>query len=96
MKQGLSDVLLFVIHVLEYFSTVPPIPTYEAGISDVLLFVITCVRVFSTVLPIPPMKQGLSDAALVMSFLCVHVLEYFSTVPTHNSHSLVGLVMLPL
>jgi hypothetical protein len=58
--------LLFVIpHVLEYFSTVPPISTYEAGIKVMCCsFVITRVRVFQQSHPVPTYKAGLKDVLL--------------------------------
>jgi hypothetical protein len=51
IKQGLSDVLLFVISRVRVFfnSTYPP--TYEAGLSDVLLFDVTCWSIFQQSYP---------------------------------------------
>jgi hypothetical protein len=74
-KQGLSDVLLLWLHVLEYFQQSYPIPTYESR--DWVMccsFVITRVRVFSTVLN-STYKAGIEWCAALLWFL---VLEYFS------------------
>jgi hypothetical protein len=88
-KQGLSDVLLFVIPFFTFgliFSTVlPNFYLWKQGLSDVLLFVIPFfvfgLKIFfQQSYPILPMKAGIEDV-LLLWFLSRLVLKYFSTVP---------------
>jgi hypothetical protein len=68
MKQGLSDVLLFVIPRVRVFSTVLPNSTYGRDWSDVLLFCDYTSSIFQSA--IPPIKQGLSDVLLFCDYMC--------------------------
>jgi hypothetical protein len=100
-KQGLSDVLLFVIPFFVFglksiFSTVlPNFYLWKQGLSDVLLFCdsfLLCLvlRVFSTVLPISTHESRIEWCAALCDFLVFGLKSVFSTVlpiSTYESRS---------
>jgi hypothetical protein len=90
-KQGLSDVLLFVIPFFVFglkifFNSPTQFPTYKAGIEWCaalwIIFWRDSMSIFQQSCPFLPMKAGLSDAApFVILSLCL-VLRVFFNSPT--------------